>query len=118
MGAFILSLQFTIMASEPLSATIANEPSTTLEIQTDTSEPSQLEVLALNYLRNQEISTIPTRILKLNPCSICQRFRFQSFVVLDCEHLFHRQCLEKYIMQAETNPPLTCPSCNVIIELT
>ncbi|CAG8627584.1 2401_t:CDS:2, partial [Funneliformis mosseae] len=35
------SLQFTIMASEPLSTTIANEPLTsTLEIQTDTSEPS------------------------------------------------------------------------------
>ena len=119
----ILSLQFPTMASEPSSATIASEPSTsTSEIQTDTSEPSQLEVLALNYLRNQEISTIPTRIPKLNPCSICQRvilkFRFQSFVVLDCEHLFHRQCLEKYIMQAETEPPLTCPSCNVIIELT
>ncbi|CAI2190197.1 8155_t:CDS:2 [Funneliformis geosporum] len=117
------SLQFIPMASEPSSATIASEPSTsTSEIQTDTSEPSQLEVLALNYLRNQEISTIPTRIPKLNPCSICQRvilkFRFQSFVVLDCEHLFHRQCLEKYIMQAETEPPLTCPSCNVIIELT
>ncbi|CAI2190688.1 9624_t:CDS:2, partial [Funneliformis geosporum] len=117
------SLQFIPMASEPSSATIASEPSTsTSEIQTDTSEPSQLEVLALNYLRNQEISTIPSRIPKLNPCSICQRvilkFRFQSFVVLDCEHLFHRLCLEKYIMQAETDPPLTCPSCNVIIELT
>ena len=123
MGAFILSLQFITMTSEPSSTTIASEPSTsTSEIQTDTSEPSQLEVLALNYLRNQEISTIPTRIPKLNPCSICQRvilkFRFQSFVVLDCEHLFHRLCLEKYIMQAETEPPLTCPSCNVIIELT
>ncbi|CAG8653540.1 17069_t:CDS:2 [Funneliformis caledonium] len=66
---------------------MASEPSTsTLEIQTDTSEPSQLEVLALNYLRNQEILTIPTRILKLNPC--------------------------------KTEPPLTCPLCNVIIELT
>ena len=51
MGAFILSLQFITMASEPSSATIASEPSTgTSEIQTDTSEPSQLEVLALNYL--------------------------------------------------------------------
>src|SRR5436190_23963046 len=123
MGTFILSLQFITMTSEPSSTTIASEPSTsTSEIQTDTSEPSQLKVLALNYLRNQEISTILTRILKLNPCSICQRvilkFRFQSFVVMDCEHLFHRQCLEKYIMQAETDPPLTCPSCNVIIELT
>ena len=119
----ILSLQFPTMASEPSSTTIASEPSTsTSEIQTNTPEPSQLEVLALNYLRNQEISTIPTRIPKLNPCSICQRvilkFRFQSFAVLDCEYLFHRQCLEKYIMQAETEPPLTCPSCNVIIELT
>src|SRR2546421_6885212 len=108
------SLQFITMASEPSTSTS--------EIQTDTSEPSQLEVLALNYLRNQEISTIPTRIPKLNPCSICQRvilkFRFQSFVVLDCEHLFHCQCLMKYIMQAETEPPLTCPLCNVIIELT
>ncbi|PKC63925.1 hypothetical protein RhiirA1_396447 [Rhizophagus irregularis] len=110
--------------SEPSSTTIASEPSTsTSEIQTDTSEPSQLEVLALNYLRNQEISTIPSRIPKLNPCSICQRvilkFRFQSFVVLDCEHLFHRQCLERYIMQAETDPfTLTCPSCNITIELT
>jgi hypothetical protein len=94
----------------------------TSEIQADTSVPSQLEALALNYLRNQEISTIPSRIPKLNPCSICQKailtFRFQSFIVLGCEHLFHRQCLEKYIMQAETEPPLTCPSCNIIIELT
>ncbi|RIA80883.1 hypothetical protein C1645_791633, partial [Glomus cerebriforme] len=112
------------MASEPSSATIASEPSTsTSEIQTNTSEPSQLEVLALNYLRNQEISTIPSRIPKLNPCSICQRvilkFRFQSFVVLGCEHLFHRQCLENYIMRAETDPfTLTCPSCNITIELT
>ena len=120
----ILSLQFPTMASEPSSTTIASEPSTsTSEIQTDTSEPSQLEVLALNYLQNQEISTIPTSIPKLNPCSICQKvilkFRFQSFVVLGCEHLFHRQCLENYIMRAETNPfTLTCPSCNIIIELT
>ena len=45
------SLQFTTMASEPSSATIASEPSTsTSEIQTNTPEPSQLEVLALNYL--------------------------------------------------------------------
>src|SRR5436190_12604838 len=122
MGVFILSLQFTTMASEPSSATIASELSTsTSEIQTDTSEPSQLEVLALNYLRNQEISTIPSRIPKLNPCSICQKailtFRFQSFVVLNCEHIFHRQCLERYIMQAETES-LTYPSCNTIIELT
>ena len=50
--------------SEPSSTTIASEPSTsTSEIQTDTPEPSQLEVLALNYLRNQEISTIPSRII-------------------------------------------------------
>ncbi|CAG8611850.1 8994_t:CDS:2, partial [Funneliformis mosseae] len=84
--------------NEPSSTTIASESSTsTSEIQTDTSEPSQLEVFVLNYLQNQEISTIPTRILKLNPCSICQR---------------------KYIMQAETEPPLTCSSCNIIIELT
>jgi hypothetical protein len=39
--------------------------------------------------------------------------------VLDCEHIFHRQCLEKYILQAETNPfTLTCPSCDIIITLT
>ncbi|PKK74063.1 hypothetical protein RhiirC2_310585 [Rhizophagus irregularis] len=112
------------MASEPSSVTIASEPSTsTSEIQTDTPEPSQLEVLALNYLRNQEVSTIPSRIPKLNPCSLCQkailRFRFQSFVVLGCEHLFHRLCLENYIMQAKTDPfTLTCPSCNITIELT
>ncbi|PKK59737.1 hypothetical protein RhiirC2_794404 [Rhizophagus irregularis] len=57
------------MASEPLGTTISNEPLTsTSEIQTDTSESFQLEVLALNYLQNQEISTIPIRILKLNPC--------------------------------------------------
>jgi len=62
------------MASEPSSITIASEPSTSAsEIQTDTSEPSQLEVLALNYLRNQEISNISTSIPKLNPCSICQK---------------------------------------------
>ncbi|GET57657.1 hypothetical protein GLOIN_2v1470034 [Rhizophagus irregularis DAOM 181602=DAOM 197198] len=36
------------MASEPLGTTISNEPLTgTSEIQTDTSEPFQLEVLAL-----------------------------------------------------------------------
>ena len=74
-GTFIFFLQFTTtMTSEPLSTTIASEPLTsTSEIQTDTFEPFQLEVFALNYLQNQEISTIPTRILKLYPCSICQR---------------------------------------------
>ncbi|CAI2182054.1 1529_t:CDS:2 [Funneliformis geosporum] len=59
------------------------------------TEHSQLEALALNYLRNQDISAIPSRIPKLNPCSICQKailtHRFQSFVVLDCEYLFHRK---------------------------
>ena len=70
----ILSLQFPTMASEPSSTTIASEPSTsTSEIQADTTEHSQLEALALNYLRNQDISTIPSRISKLNPCGICQR---------------------------------------------
>jgi len=60
------------MTSEPSSITIASEPSiSTSEIQIDTSKPSQLEVLALNYLQNQEILTITSRILKLNPCSIC-----------------------------------------------
>ncbi|GBC53923.1 uncharacterized protein OCT59_017215 [Rhizophagus irregularis] len=78
------------MASEPSSTTIASEPSaSTSEIQTDTTEPSQLKALALHYLQNQDISTFPSRIPKLNPCSICQRailtFRFQSFVVLDCD---------------------------------
>ena len=49
------------MASKPSSTTITSEPLTSIsEIQTDTSEPSQLEVLALNYLRNQEILTIPS----------------------------------------------------------
>ncbi|POG73381.1 hypothetical protein GLOIN_2v1772626 [Rhizophagus irregularis DAOM 181602=DAOM 197198] len=65
---------FVDSASEPSSTTIISELLTSAsEIQTDTSEPSQLEVLALNYLRNQEISTIPSRIPKLNPCSIFQR---------------------------------------------
>ncbi|GBC34915.2 hypothetical protein RhiirA5_413971 [Rhizophagus irregularis] len=45
----------------------------TFEIQTDTFEPFQLKVLALNYLQNQEISTILTSILKLNSCSIYQK---------------------------------------------
>ncbi|GBC05452.1 hypothetical protein RclHR1_06230012 [Rhizophagus clarus] len=75
---------------------------------------------SLNYLRNQEISTIPSRIPKLNPCSICQKailtFRFQSFIVLDCEHIFHRQCLEKHIIRAEMKYP-SCPSCPITIEL-
>ncbi|CAB4388737.1 unnamed protein product [Rhizophagus irregularis] len=40
------SLQSITMASEPLSTTIASEPSTsTSEIQTDTSEPSQLKCM-------------------------------------------------------------------------
>jgi hypothetical protein len=112
------------MASKPSSATIVSKPSTSAsEIQTDTSEPSQLKVLALNYLRNQEVSTIPSSIPKLNPCSICRKailkFRFQSLVVLDCKHLFYRLCLERYIMQAEAKTgSLTCPSCNIIIKLT
>jgi hypothetical protein len=53
MKAYILSLQLTTMASDLSSATIASEFLTsTSKIQTDTSESSQLEVLALNYLQN------------------------------------------------------------------
>ena len=112
------------MANKLSNTTIANEPLTsTLKIQTDTSEPSQLKVLALNYLRNQEISNILSRIPKLYPCSICQKailtYQFQSFVMLDCKYIFHYQCLEKYILQVETNPfTLTCPLCEIIITLT
>ncbi|CAG8694605.1 10194_t:CDS:2, partial [Funneliformis caledonium] len=57
------------MASESSNVTIASKPLTsTSEIQTDTFKPFQLEVFALNYLQNQEILTIFTRILKLNSC--------------------------------------------------
>ncbi|CAB5380299.1 unnamed protein product [Rhizophagus irregularis] len=46
------SLQSITMASEPLSTTIASEPSTsTSEIQTDTSEPSQLKCMGGNNIR-------------------------------------------------------------------
>jgi len=39
------------MASKPLTTTIISEPLiSTSEIQTDTTEPFQLEVLALYYL--------------------------------------------------------------------
>ncbi|CAG8618804.1 10391_t:CDS:2 [Funneliformis mosseae] len=89
----ILSLQFPTIASKPLNTTIASEPSTnTLEIQTDTSKPFQLEVLAL---------------------IIFEIKRFQLFPLE-----FQNSILAKYIMQTETKSPLTCLLCNVIIELT
>ncbi|GES98559.1 hypothetical protein GLOIN_2v1470034 [Rhizophagus clarus] len=116
------SLIYRKQDSEPLSATIASEPLTsTSEIQTDYSESFQLKVLILNYLQNQEISIIFSRILKLNLCSICQKvilkFQFQSLIVLDYKYLFHCLCLKRYIMQVETKSP-TSPSHNIIIELT
>ncbi|CAB4388774.1 unnamed protein product [Rhizophagus irregularis] len=47
------SLQSITMASEPLSTTIASEPSTsTSEIQTDTSEPSQLKFAHIGLYLN------------------------------------------------------------------
>ena len=46
------------MTSEPSSTTIASKPSTsTSEIQTDTSEPFQLEVLALKlFLKSRDFN--------------------------------------------------------------
>ena len=41
------------MASEPLTST--------LEIQTDAMEVFQLEALSLNYLQNQDISSVPSK---------------------------------------------------------
>ena len=68
------------MACEPSNATIASEPSTsTSEIRTDATEVFQLEALSLNYLRNQDISTI--HIPKLNPCSLCNK----DILTLTCE---------------------------------
>ncbi|CAB5217139.1 unnamed protein product [Rhizophagus irregularis] len=111
------------MASEPSSTTIASEPSTsTSEIRTDATEVFQLEALSLNYLRNQDISTIPYEkdLPKLNPCSLCNKgiltFRLQAFTVLSCGHIFHRICLGEYIAQGETTNPL-CPLCPFTIEL-
>ena len=111
------------MASEPLSTTIASELSTsTSEIRTDATEVFQLEALLLNYLRNQDISTVPYEkdLPKLNPCSLCNKgiltFRLQAFTVLSCGHIFHRICLGEYIAQGETTNPL-CPLCPFTIEL-
>ncbi|PKC58263.1 hypothetical protein RhiirA1_471241 [Rhizophagus irregularis] len=65
----------------------------TFEIQTDTFEPFQLKVLALNYLQNQEISTILTSILKLNSCRhilrsiLCKEKQNTFFVLCDDEEL-------------------------------
>ncbi|GBB95398.1 hypothetical protein RclHR1_25270001 [Rhizophagus clarus] len=111
------------MASEPSSTTIASEPSTsTSEIRTDATEVFQLEALSLNYLRNQDISTVPYEkdLPKINPCSLCNKgiltFRLQAFTVLSCGHIFHRICLGEYIAQGETTNPL-CPLCPFTIEL-
>ncbi|CAG8741032.1 13253_t:CDS:2 [Rhizophagus irregularis] len=47
------------MASEPLGTTISNEPLTgTSEIQTDTSEPFQLEVLALAIMNEITVTEV------------------------------------------------------------
>ncbi|CAG8625892.1 15864_t:CDS:2, partial [Funneliformis mosseae] len=99
------------MASEPSSTTITNA-----------TEVFQLEALSLNYLRNQDISTVSYEkdLLKLNPCSLCNKgiltFRLQAFTVLSCGHIFHRICLGEYIAQGETTNPL-CPLCPFTIEL-
>src|ERR1044072_481382 len=94
---------------------MTTEPSTsTSEIQAGATEVFQLEALSLNYLRNQDISTVPFQrdLPKLNPCSLCNKdiltFRFQAFTTLLCGHIFHRICLEERIIRSESNYPL-CP---------
>ena len=104
---------------------MTTEPSTsTSEIQAGATEVFQLEALSLNYLRNQDISTVPFQrdLPKLNPCSLCKKdiftFRFQAFTTLSCGHIFHRICLEERIIWPESNYPLCpYPSCPITIEL-
>src|SRR2546423_1317528 len=61
--------------------------SSTSEIQTDVKEAFQLEALSLNYLRNQDISTIPSQRSPRNLIHVI--FATRTFSHFDSRHLPH-----------------------------
>src|SRR6266511_4196379 len=86
-------------------------PASPLEIHADDTEVFQLKALSLNFLRNTSEIT-DEHISKLNPCHFCDKeilaLPLYSFTVLSCGYIYHRICLEKYIIRSETCFPL-CP---------
>ncbi|CAI2199388.1 3_t:CDS:2, partial [Funneliformis geosporum] len=91
------------------------------EIHADDTKIFQFKALLLNFLRNTSEIT-DEHILKLNPCHFCNEdilaLPLHSFIVLLCEHIYHRICLKKHIVRSKTHFPL-CPisSCISPIEL-
>ncbi|RHZ69444.1 hypothetical protein Glove_283g168 [Diversispora epigaea] len=66
---------------------------------------SNLKILALNILKNTSPGNIADEIIvpELDPCTLCNEELFlslikQPFTTLPCEHIFHRTCLEKSII--------------------
>ncbi|RHZ89328.1 hypothetical protein Glove_16g42 [Diversispora epigaea] len=93
------------------------------EKRTDTANISQLKALSLNFLQNISEISNEEEVPKLSPCHKCGKeilaFPLRAFVVLSCEHIFHRTCIEQHIVridtQASTHP--SCPICSTIIEV-
>ncbi|CAG8630053.1 3414_t:CDS:2, partial [Diversispora eburnea] len=93
------------------------------EERTDTANISQLKALSLNFLQNISEISNEEEVPKLSPCHKCGKeilaFPLRAFVVLSCEHIFHRTCIEQHIVridtQASTHP--SCPICSTIIEV-
>ncbi|CAG8599856.1 540_t:CDS:2 [Diversispora eburnea] len=84
---------------------------------------SQLKILSLNFLQNIFEISNEEEVPKLSPCQKCGKeilaFPLWTFVILSCEHIFHRTCIKQHIVRIDTQVPIhpSCPICSTIIEV-
>merc|ERR1711957_460119 len=75
------------------------------------------EVKALTERSDAALQALPTETLEKtvegDPCAICQDTMSQGDAVrrLPCAHIFHADCIEKWLRLK-----LTCPLCNISVE--
>ncbi|RHZ55991.1 hypothetical protein Glove_407g2 [Diversispora epigaea] len=114
-----LSLNFLQNISE-----ISNEEEVPkLKERPNSANVSQLKTLSLNFLQNISEISNEEEVPKLSPCQKCGKeilaFPLRAFVVLSCEHIFHRTCIEQHIVRIDKQVPThpSCPICSTIIEV-
>ncbi|CAG8549391.1 1543_t:CDS:1, partial [Diversispora eburnea] len=93
------------------------------EERPNSANVSQLKTLSLNFLQNISEISNEEEVPKLSLYQKCGKeilaFPLRAFVVLSCEHIFHRTCIEQHIVRIDTQVPIhpSCPICSTIIEV-
>jgi hypothetical protein len=69
--------------------------------------------LSSNLSRNTIVKTYTTGPMELPSCSICLTDISNNTKILDCNHKFHKHCIDRWLLRKDT-----CPICRSIVRAT